>query len=75
MHPTPPPQPASALSMYQVAHRYAMPGLAALAMEHIMSTITPQASFAVLLATAAWDELHSLVEVHFTLGWWGLCDC
>lgn len=67
-HPTPPPPPASALSMYQVAHRYAMPGLAALAMEHIMSTITPQASFAVLLATAAWDELHSLVEVRSCLG-------
>lgn len=62
-HPTPPPPPASALSMYQIAHRYGMPGLAALAMEHIMSTITPQVSFAALLATAAWDELHSLVEV------------
>ena len=66
-HPTPPPPPASALSMYQVAHRYAMPGLAALAMEHIMSTITPQASFAVLLATAAWEELHALVEVSLGL--------
>lgn len=70
-HPTPPPPPASALSMYQIAHRYGMPGLAALAMEHIMSTITSQASFAALLATAAWDELHSLVEVrrgsHLTL--------
>lgn len=62
-HPIPEPPPASALSMYSVAHRYAMPGLAALALEHIMSTLTPQTSFAVLLATATWDELRSLVEV------------
>ncbi len=62
-HPTPSPIPASALSMYQIAHRYAMPGLAALALEHMMSTITPQSSFALLMATSAWDELHALVEV------------
>lgn len=63
-HPTSEPPPASALSMYSVAHRYAMPGLASLALEHILSTITPQTSFAVLLATATWEELHTLVEVH-----------
>jgi hypothetical protein len=63
-HPTTPPLPASALSMYQVAHRYAMPGLASLALEHIMSTITPQSSFPLLLATSVWPELRSLVEVH-----------
>ncbi|KZT74456.1 hypothetical protein DAEQUDRAFT_660076 [Daedalea quercina L-15889] len=68
-HPTPPPPPASALSMYQVAHRYGMPGLGSLAMEHIMSTITPQSSFPVLLATAAWDELHSLVEDYVVDKW------
>jgi hypothetical protein len=62
-HPTPPPLPASALSMYQVAHRYAMPGLASLALEHMMSTITPQSSFPLLLATSLWADLRSLVEV------------
>lgn len=62
-HPTPTPSPASALSIYQVAHRYDMPGLATLALEHIMSTITPQSSFALLLATSVWDELRSLIEV------------
>lgn len=62
-HPTPAPAPASALSIYQVAHRYIMPNLATLALEHIMSTITPQSSFALLLATSSWDELHPLVEV------------
>ena len=68
-HPTPAPGPASALSMYQVAHRYAMPGLAALALEHMMSTITPSSSFALLLATSVWDELHSIVEVCVTTSW------
>lgn len=62
-HPTPTPGPASALSMYQVAHRYAMPNLASLSLEHIMSTMTPQSSFALLLATSVWEELHTLIEV------------
>lgn len=66
-HPTPTPGPASALSIYQTAHRYAMPNLAALALEHIMSTITPQSSFALLLATSLWDELHNLIEVNLLL--------
>lgn len=64
-HPTPPPRPASALSVYQIAHRYAMPNLATLALDHIMSTITPQSSFALLLASSVWEGLHSLVEVGF----------
>ncbi|KAF8192451.1 hypothetical protein BJ912DRAFT_1057819 [Pholiota molesta] len=68
-HPTPAPAPASALSIYQVAHRYVMPNLAALALEHIMSTITPQSSFALLLATAAWDDLRSLVEDYVVDKW------
>jgi hypothetical protein len=46
-HPTPPPPPASALAVYQVAHRYAMPALAALALEHLMVTLTPSSSFSV----------------------------
>lgn len=49
--------------MYQVAHRYTMPGLADLALEHMMATMTPQSSFSLLLATATWDELHILVQV------------
>ena len=62
-HPTPTPGPASALSMYQVAHRYAMPNLASLSLEYIMSTITPKSSFALLLATSVWEELYTLIEV------------
>ena len=37
-HPTPPPPPASALSIWLVAHRYAMPGLSSLALAHMMNT-------------------------------------
>ncbi|KAJ4479314.1 hypothetical protein J3R30DRAFT_3477488 [Lentinula aciculospora] len=69
MHPTPSPSPASALAMYQVAHRYAMPGLSALALEHMMNTITPASSFALLLATSAWDELKTLVEDYVVDKW------
>lgn len=68
-HPTTAPSPASALSIYQVAHRYAMPGLANLALEHMMTTITPESAFALLLATSAWDELRSLVEVSERFSW------
>ncbi|KAI0638351.1 hypothetical protein C8Q77DRAFT_1049048 [Trametes polyzona] len=68
-HPTPAPPPASALSMYQLAHRYGMPGLGALALEHIVATITPRSSFAVLLASAPWEELHALVEDYVVEKW------
>ncbi|KAG5648859.1 hypothetical protein DXG03_000208 [Asterophora parasitica] len=68
-HPTAAPKPASALSVYQVAHRYTMPGLATLALEHMMASITPQSSFALLLASSVWDELHSLVEDYVVEKW------
>ncbi|KAG6880167.1 hypothetical protein C0992_004619 [Termitomyces sp. T32_za158] len=68
-HPTPPPRPASALSVYRIAHRYAMPNLAMLALDHMMSTITPRSSFALLLASSVWEELHSLVEDYVVEKW------
>ncbi|KAJ3754210.1 hypothetical protein EV360DRAFT_96688 [Lentinula raphanica] len=68
-HPTPHPPPASALAMYQVAHRYSMQGLSALALEHMMNTITPASSFALLLATSAWEELKTLVEDYVVDKW------
>ena len=61
-HPTPEPLPASALSVYRLAHRYDLDGLASLALEHMMSTITPEYCFSLLLASSAWDELHGLVQ-------------
>ncbi|KAF8076622.1 hypothetical protein FPV67DRAFT_1472097, partial [Lyophyllum atratum] len=69
LHPISAPRPASALLMYQVAHRYAMPALATLALEHMLSTITPQSSFALLLASSVWEELHSLVEDYVVEKW------
>lgn len=68
-HPTPPPRPASALAMYQLAHRYGMPGLVNLALEHMMSTLTPQTCFALLLATSVWEELHLLIEDYVVEKW------
>ncbi|KAG9093836.1 hypothetical protein FS749_013642 [Ceratobasidium sp. UAMH 11750] len=68
-HPTPPPPPASALAVYQTAHRYALPGLAQLALEHLLGTITPQRAFALLLATRVWDELHALVADYVVDAW------
>jgi hypothetical protein len=62
-HPTPSPPPASALSMYQIADRYGMEGLSTLALEHLISTLTPQSSFSILLAASAWDTLRGFIEV------------
>ena len=62
-HPTQTPPAASALSIYQIAHRYAIPGLQHLAIDHMMSTISPKTAFPLLLATCFWDELHNLVQV------------
>lgn len=62
MHPTQELPSASALAIYQVSHRYALPGLMSLALEHMMSTITPKSAFPLLLATHLWEDLHTLVE-------------
>ncbi|CAE6449682.1 unnamed protein product [Rhizoctonia solani] len=69
VHPTPAPSPASALAVYQTAHRYELPGLAQLALNHILETITPQRAFALLLATRVWDELHALIEDYVVNTW------
>ena len=66
-HPTPEPPPASALSVYQIAHRYDLGGLASLALEHMMTTITPEHCFSLLLASSVWEELHGLVQVSASL--------
>ncbi|KAF9782981.1 hypothetical protein BJ322DRAFT_1073795 [Thelephora terrestris] len=68
-HPTPEPLPASALSVYRLAHRYDLDGLASLALEHMMTTITPEYCFSLLLASRAWDELHGLVQDYVVDKW------
>ena len=75
LHPTPTPGPASALSMYQVAHQYVMPNLTSLSLEYVMSTITPKSSFALVLATSVWEELHMLIEVSGCAGYLFLRLC
>lgn len=62
LHPTSELPPASALAIYQVAHRYGLSGLQQLALEHMMSTINPKSSFPLLLATRFWEEVHLMVE-------------
>lgn len=62
-HPTAPPVPASALSIYQISHRYGLLGLQHLALEHMVSNLTVENSFPLLLASRLWDDLHGLVEV------------
>ena len=66
-HPTSEPPPASALSVYQIAHRYNLGGLASLALEHMMTTITPEHCFSLLLASSLWDELHGFVQASASL--------
>jgi len=66
-HPTPEPPPASALSVYRLAHRYDLGGLASLALEHMMTTITPEHCFSLLLASSVWDELNGLVQASASL--------
>jgi len=46
-----------------------MANLAALALEHIMTTITPSSCFPLLLASYTWDELHELVEDYVIDKW------
>lgn len=55
--------------MYHVAHRYGMPALSGLALEHMLSTLTPESSFALLLASSTWEELRSLVEDYIVEKW------
>ncbi|CAG7845913.1 SubName: Full=Uncharacterized protein {ECO:0000313/EMBL:CCA77965.1} [Serendipita indica DSM 11827] len=68
-HPTPSPIAASALSIYQIAHRYGIPGLQQLALDHMMSTLSPPTSFPLLLATCFWTELHGMVQDYVVENW------
>ncbi len=61
LHPSPAPEPASALTVYFLSHQYGLITLMQLAQEHIMSTLTPQSAMPTLLATFNYDELHSAV--------------
>lgn len=62
-HPTVTPPAASALSIYQLAHRYRIPGLQQLALEHMMNSLAAKGAFSLLLATCFWPELNDMVQV------------
>lgn len=69
LHPTPAPIAASALSIYQIAHRYRIPGLQHLALDHMMSTISPRSAFPLLLATCFWEELYNMIQDYIVEHW------
>ncbi|KIM29080.1 hypothetical protein M408DRAFT_329095 [Serendipita vermifera MAFF 305830] len=68
-HPTPAPPAASALSVYQLAHRYRIPGLQHLALEHMMSSLAVASAFSLLLATCFWPELNDMVQDYIVEHW------
>ncbi|KDE09317.1 hypothetical protein MVLG_00633 [Microbotryum lychnidis-dioicae p1A1 Lamole] len=59
-------EPASALSMYRIAHRYCHPVLQKLALEQIVYTLTPRTAFPMLLSNYLWPEVYEVVK-SFTL--------
>lgn len=64
-HPHPPMlpvPPASALSLYRIAHRYHVPPLCELATAHIISLLTPQNATNYLLCTALFEQLQRAIQ-------------
>lgn len=68
-HPCSNPGPASALSIFKLAHRYHMEELCKLASLHIVGTLTPQSAFAMLLATSMYTELHTSIKTYVYQHW------
>ncbi len=68
-HPCAHPGPASALSIYKLAHRYHMQDLSRLAAMHMVATLTPQSAFALLLASSMYDELHTRIKTYVYQHW------
>ncbi|SCV72208.1 BQ2448_4902 [Microbotryum intermedium] len=66
LHPIGPQEPASALSMYRIAHRYCHPALQKLALEQIVNTLTARTAFPMLLSNYLWPEVYEAVK-SFTL--------
>jgi hypothetical protein len=62
-HPVSAPEPALPLSIYRISHRYQLPALQELALEHMISGLTAETSFPLLLASYLWEELRVLIEV------------
>ncbi|GAC92795.1 hypothetical protein PHSY_000351 [Pseudozyma hubeiensis SY62] len=68
-HPCADPGPASALSIFKLAHRYHMQELSRLAAMHMVATLTPQSAFPMLLATSMYTELHTRIKTYVYQQW------
>lgn len=68
-HPAGPVSPASAFSIYALAHRYQLDDLTGLAQDHLLAHLTPHAACSLLLASFRFQELHSLVEDYVISNW------
>ncbi|SNX88107.1 uncharacterized protein MEPE_06818 [Melanopsichium pennsylvanicum] len=68
-HPCAEPGPASALSIFKLAHRYHMQDLSKLASIHMVATLTPQSAFSMLLATSMYTELHTRIKTYVYQHW------
>lgn len=68
-HPCSVPGPASALSIFKLAHRYHMQDLSRLASLHMVATLTPQSAFPMLLATSMYTELHTRIKTYVYQHW------
>ncbi|KAJ9477252.1 BTB domain-containing protein [Pseudozyma hubeiensis] len=68
-HPCADPGPASALSIFKLAHRYHMEELSRLAAMHMVATLTPQSAFPMLLATSMYAELHTRIKTYVYQQW------
>ena len=56
-------EPASALAIYRLSHRYQITDLAQRALSHIIATLSPRTVFPLLLATSLWADLHGAIKV------------
>lgn len=61
--------PASALTIYRLAHRCAQDSLAELARAHVVASLDPQSAFPTFLATGLYAELHADVKSYLLANW------
>lgn len=61
-HPAERSTPASALSIYRLAHRFQLPSLLHLAMSHLLSSLDANNAFPALLATQPYHDVHEAVR-------------
>ena len=68
-------EPASALQIYKIAHRYGLQELAALALNHVASSLTPQTAFPLLLATQLYPALYASIKTYALDNYYTVSSC